>query len=226
MFTSPIIPALIPNSVANMSHFLTQLGSVPEVHIDVVDGIFVPYKSWPYLEAAEVFNVSEVHRLFKAYTLEVDLMVTKPIIAAKQWIEAGADMLVFHIETVSAEALQAFSEEYNVTIGVSAVNDTLYEDLKPYLKIADYVQVMGIDKIGAQGQPLDDRGLSRVQLIRNDFPRLPISFDGSVNSSTLHTLASLKLERYIMGSAITKAANPRLAYQQFTATYRQQLTEA
>ena len=219
MLTSPIIPAIIPDSADAVARFIQSLPGVPEIHIDVVDGVFVPFSSWPHLPAGtpnEVLTVCEV------VTLEVDLMVAEPLPAARAWLRAGADMLVFHIETITPEALRLFAEETAVTIGVAANNDTPNEALLPYLKTADYVQVMGIAAIGAQGQPFDERALLRIKWLREQDTAMVISIDGSVNADTFPMLVTQNLDRYIVGSAISRATDPRAAYKAFSAEALQQ----
>ena len=213
MFTSLIIPAIIPSTLSDLRQLVSRLAGLPEIHLDVVDGIFVPFISWPY-------NNQELPRVAKesldVFSLEVDLMVNKPLSAAHNWIEAGADQLVFHVETISLASFKDFIDNTNLTIGISSNNDTDFNIIKEYLPYADYVQVMGIGAIGTQGQPFDVRSLNRIAMIRENFPNLAISIDGSVNAETLPKLVSLKLNRYIIGSAIMKHDDPILAYKKFT----------
>ncbi len=214
MFSSRIVPALIPDSELSIRSFLEKIGQVPEIHIDVVDGVFVPFTSWPYSPQAVP---SLQYELFAPYTLEVDLMVIDPLVAARQWVAAGADMLVFHIETITPDSLTIFARDESVTIGVSALNDTPYEVLRPYLTIADYVQVMGIKDIGVQGQPFDVRALDRIKQIQEEYPAVMISIDGSMNEATIPELRTLTIDRYIVGSAITRAKDPHEVYARLTA---------
>jgi len=213
MFTSLIIPAIIPSTLSDLRQLVSRLAGLPEIHLDVVDGIFVPFISWPY-------NSQELPRVAKesldVFSLEVDLMVNKPLSAAHNWIEAGADQLVFHVETISLASFKDFIDNTNLTIGISSNNDTDFNIIKEYLPYADYVQVMGIGAIGTQGQPFDVRSLNRIAMIRENFPNLAISIDGSVNAETLPKLVSLKLNRYIIGSAIIKQDDQILAYKKFT----------
>jgi ribulose-phosphate 3-epimerase len=213
MVASPIVPAIIPDGVVSLEAFVATVAGVPEIHVDVVDGQFVPHVSWPYNPSGTPSVIAE---LCAPYTLEVDLMVIDPLPAARAWQEAGADMLVFHIETISLESFITFTKETTISVGVSALNDTPYETLRPYIAAADYVQVMGIGMIGAQGQPFDERALARIEQIKAEFSTKAISLDGSVNAETLPRLAKLRLWRYIVGSAITKAVHPLTAYQSLT----------
>jgi pentose-5-phosphate-3-epimerase len=131
-------------------------------------------------------------------------------------------MLVFHIETISPEALQLFAEETAVTIGVAANNDTPNEALLPYLKTTDYVQVMGIAAIGAQGQPFDERAIARILWLRAQDAAMVISIDGSVNETKLPMLTTYHLDRYIVGSAISRALEPKTVYKEFSNLALQQ----
>ena len=210
----PIVPAVIPTSAAMLTNTLAQLSFSPEVHVDVVDGVFVPSVSWPYLP---IGNPSETKLVTDGFTLEVDLMVHNPLTAADAWILAGADMLVFHVETISLEAFKRFAKEARVSVGISALNDTPLETLFSYLEVADYVQLMGIAKIGAQGQPLDMRVFDRIEAVKTQFPAKTISVDGSVNEATIARLAKAGVDRFICGSAIVGDSNPKMAHQKLSA---------
>ena len=60
-------------------------------------------------------------------------------------------MLVFHTEHITPEVLNRFAESTKISIGIAVVNDTPLEVLETYLEAVDYVQLMGIAKVGAQG---------------------------------------------------------------------------
>jgi ribulose-phosphate 3-epimerase len=205
----PIVPAIIPKSAEEILATLPRLSFSHEIHIDVVDGKFVPFTSWPYCPAGEPKAVSHATDRF---TLEVDLMVEDPLIAADSWIKAGADMLVFHIESIELESFSRFVETAKVSVGVSALNSTSFDVLKKYAAVADYVQLMGIAKIGAQGQPFDESVLERIKEIKSTFPKLPITIDGSVNKNTIKRLLKAGADRFICGSAIVGAENPYEAH--------------
>jgi ribulose-phosphate 3-epimerase len=212
MISSPIVPAIIPGTQAQLHDFARVMFGVPELHVDVVDGKFVPFTSWPYIDGGEP---RDSYALLDTCSLEVDLMVENPLLAARSWLLAGADLLVFHVETISVEALADFASTTNVTIGISANNDTPFETLDTYFPYVDYVQVMGIAKIGSQGQAFDERAITRIAMVRETAPQLAISLDGSVNAATWPQLAPLALDRYIVGSAIAGRPDPKVAYQEF-----------
>lgn len=216
MYSSPIVPAIIPKSQADAVLQLQKISGLPEVHIDVTDGKFVPAISWPYKHDGNDTYPKTIKTNLDTFSLEVDMMVADPLVAARAWLEAGADLLVFHVETISILALTEFIKNTHVTVGVSALNDTPYAVLKPYLAVAEYVQVMGIARIGQQGQSFDERVYERIAEIRTDFPNLPISIDGGVNQSTLLSLRQYPITRYIVGSAIILQNDPKSAYEELS----------
>jgi ribulose-phosphate 3-epimerase len=211
----PIVPAIIPKSEAEVVAFTKALTFSRELHLDVVDGVFVPTVSWPYDPQGEEIAVKPHTDKF---TLEVDLMVADPISAARRWVKAGADMLVFHIETVDAASfIDFFTHTRKVSIGVSFHGDTPVEALLPYLPYADYVQVMGIHTIGSQGQPFSESTFEKISWVRREVPQLPISVDGSVNKDSIGRLVKAGVDRLIVGSAIVKQENPSAAYTELCA---------
>lgn len=218
MIISPIVPAIIPQSFADLKAQIAKITHVTEVHVDVVDGVFVPAVSWPYNTDNAI--VAAAHDFLAAFSLEVDLMVEDQIGAAVAWLAAGADQLVFHAEVISPVLLEAFRTEHAVTVGISACNSFPLEHLYSYFPFVDYVQVMGIAAIGAQGQAFDESVLTRITQIQTDFPNLPISIDGSMNSVTLPRIMPFHLSRIIVGSAIMGQPDPLAAYRQLVTQVR------
>lgn len=205
----PIVPAIIPTSADYVRTVVPQLRFSSELHLDVVDGRFVPYVSWPYEPAGDP---DEVRGVTDSFTLEVDLMVREPLVAAEGWLKAGADMLVFHVESISVDDFKNFTNTARCTVGISANNDTSFETLASYLPYAAGVQLMGIAAIGAQGQGFDERVLERIEQTRRRFPNLPITIDGSVNEDTIIRIVDAGANRLICGSAVVKADNPAIAH--------------
>ncbi len=210
----PIVPAVIPKSADEVKQFAQSLSFSKEFHLDLVDGIFVPKKSWPYEPMGDPMDVKP---FLDVYTLEVDLMVAHPIEAATQWIKAGADMLVFHVETIPLQVFEHFANRCPVSIGISAHGDTSMETLEEYLPFADYVQLMGIHEIGAQGQPFDEVVLDKIQHLKHMRPTLSITIDGSVNKDTIQRLVKAGADRFITGSAVVLQENPEAAHTELLA---------
>lgn len=207
--TYPIVPAVIPRSEDDLRQAVDRLLFSREFHLDLVDGEFVPATSWPFQPIGEPMALKHV---LDQFTLEVDFMVARPVPLARDWIEAGADMLVFHLETLSIDTFRHFVADADVSVGISCHGATSTESLLEYAEHADYVQVMGIDEIGAQGQPFHEPVLERIAELKRAFPEKMVSVDGSVNADTIVRLRDAGADRFVCGSAIVFADDPEAAH--------------
>lgn len=211
MYMSPIVPAVIPTSFKDIARTIELVTPFThEVQIDIVDGIFVPFTSWPYGMDA---SIADLERYTKEYIVEVDLMLMEPERVILEYVNAGARMVVVHLESVhDLASIVALRKERDFKLGFSINNDTPLSVLTDVIQSADYVQLMGIAKIGSQGQPFDVRVLERITVLRQMFPTLLISIDGSVNTETVGRLGHAGADRCVSGSAILKQENPEEAY--------------
>ena len=92
-------------------------------------------------------------------------------------------------------------------------NDTPLEDLYPYLDSVDFIQLMGINEIGSQGQPFDIRVLERVATLHTLYPNKTLSVDGAVNEENILSLKAAGINRFVVGSNILKASDPKAQYE-------------
>tara|TARA_B100001179_G_scaffold225597_1_gene205652 strand:- start:348 stop:998 length:651 start_codon:yes stop_codon:yes gene_type:complete len=210
----PVVPAIIPNDYESLLAFLRRTTYASEIQIDVVDGKFTPTISWPY---APEGKPKEITVAADRYTLEIDLMVENPVAAALAWEQAGADMLVFHVESLSLDVLKNFANKSQASIGVACHGATDMELFLTYAAVADYVQLMGIAEIGKQAQPFDSSVLDKIRIVHESFPEKMISIDGSVNPETIQKLAAAGANRFVAGSAIVGQPDEVLAYQKLAA---------
>jgi ribulose-phosphate 3-epimerase len=210
-----IIPAIIPTS---REHLLETLAVIQPftraVQVDIVDGVFVPFTSWPYSEGGAVLDIQKD---IEGFDIEVDLMVMNPEDVIVSYLEAGATSVVVHLEsTEKLGDIVALKSQYNFKLGFSINNDTSFETLTDVLEHAEYVQLMGIAKIGSQGQPFDTRVLERISTLKVLSPELMVSIDGSVNLETLPQLIKAGADRFVSGSAILSQESPQDAYETLT----------
>lgn len=219
-----IIPAIIPKSLAHLRETLASVsGFAREVQVDIVDGQFVPFTSWPYGAGEQVSDLAAVSSVFD---IEVDLMVQNPEAVLPEYIAAGAKRVVVHIESVTdIEAILSHRAAHEYMLGLSLNNDTPLDAITPYLSHVDFVQCMGIAQIGAQGASFDERVLERISTLRETNGMLEISVDGSVNEETLQKLFAAGANRFAVGSAILAADNPEAVFahlSELIASYKQQ----
>lgn len=222
-----IVPAVLPATKRELAEHLTLLSSLSGVHriqIDVVDGRLASPASWPYNDpvGGPTSHIDEValpdpHRI----EYEVDLMCLDALAAAGHWLALGASRLTFHIESAVAEPslFERVKKRYGefVTLGLAlnlSTDPSLAEPLLPHL---NYVQFMGIETIGRQGQPFDSRALARVRDFHARHPHVPVQVDGGVTRASARALRAAGAGDLIVGSAILAAPDPRAAFAAFEA---------
>ncbi len=228
-----IIPALMPKTLVELEDKVSLV--IPEartVQIDVMDGKFVPNKSWPYGEGEDQFRLfSEEERglpYWEEVDYEIDLMVSTPLEDALRWIAAGASRIVVHAESISEAHLffdtirnqhGLFSEgNFSPALGIAFSNETILEPHLPAVAEADFVQLMGISRIGFQGESFDVRVIDRIEQLRESFPDIIISIDGAVTMETAPRLIKAGARRLVVGSAIFSQGNPKQALRDFIKT--------
>jgi ribulose-phosphate 3-epimerase len=214
-----IIPAIIPESREYLEKTLFLVsGFTHEVQIDIVDGKFVPFTSWPYGEGD---STDELKSLIKDFNVEVDLMVEEPETVIESYLQVGVRKVVIHLEsTKKLKEIIAQKERYDFRLGFSINSDTDLQVLTSVIGSADYVQLMGIAHIGSQGQPFDTRVLTRITELLKINPNVLISIDGSVNLETLPQLYIAGARRFVAGSSILKAGDPKRAFETLRSLIR------
>ena len=90
-------------------------------------------------------------------------------------------------------------------IGVAINVSSSIEKIFPLITLLDFVQVMGIERIGFQGEGFSDRSLEYIKILREKYPDLVISVDGGVNLETGKMAIEAGATRLVAGSAIFSA---------------------
>lgn len=193
-------------------------GFAQQMQLDVSDGIFSPVTSWPYfdgqkaeLEKMAAHNQKLPHSEQIAY--EVHLMVQEPARVGELLARAGCSRLLLHVEALpNASQIPDILAEWKAAgaseVGVSLLIETPLESIDSFVRHCDVVQLMSIAKIGAQGQPFDERALTRVEELHAKYPELMVAVDGGVGESNIEDLVRAGANRLCVGSAISKSDNP------------------
>ena len=212
-----IIPALIPHSFEEIKKTLMGISAFSKaVQIDLVDGQFVPFTSWPYLETSEDIQMQfqKLSGVTLTSDIEIDAMVLNPELHMETWIQNGVSRIIIHIESTSRLDDILGIDRRDVQLGLSLNNDSSLSLLLPHqVSQIDFIQVMGIAQIGAQGQAFDERVIERIKTLKVQYRDLAISVDGSVNATTLPLLLEAGATRFVVGSAILQATDARSAYE-------------
>ncbi len=231
MSSMEIIPAIIPQSLEDLEEKLSLVRGISNVvQIDITDGKFVPDRSWPYNkhdeEHFEKIKTSEVGLPFwQDFCFEVDLMIDKPEDKIEDFIFAGFNRLVVHIESTNEmHEIISKARELDVEIGIAINIDTPNEALEEYVEKVDFVQFMGIRKIGFQGQDFDSEVIKKISALRQRHTDIIISIDGGVSTKNAAHLLSAGADRLVSGSAIFESGSIIDAIERFEDIELQKLT--
>ena len=169
---------------------------VEALHMDVMDGNFVPNMTYgmPIIEA--------ISRSTKM-PIDVHLMIREPAKYAQAFIEAGADLISFHIEAQPEPSeLLASIRNQGVAAGLAINPSTPMEQLIPYITECDLILVMSV-QAGFGGQTFNPVALDRLQQLRHQLgSQVLLEVDGGVNACTVASCQQAGADLLVVGSAI------------------------
>ncbi len=201
-------------------------GLAPLIQLDVMDGKFVPNRSWPYHAGGNLSDdflamldeEQEAMPFWEDFDFEADLMISSPDFeTVQQWVTAGAKRVILHAGSVAdAVAMEALVRQVRVEypksepeapvtfleLGVALHVDTPLEYIENFVDELDFVQCMGIEKVGFQQQPFSEKVLDQIQDLQAKYPDLVVSVDGGVSFDTATSLREAGATRLVSGSAI------------------------
>ncbi len=201
-----IIPAVLPKDFDDLSvHLLQVKGKAPWVQIDVCDGMLVLSKTWPYTDSSHWSDIStekEGLPLWEDFQFEVDLMVNNPVSVIDDWIRAGVSRIIMQVGGKNSieEVRAAVAGRTEFVVAVSFEDDL--SQVEPYIQEGDAIQVMGISRVGFQGEHFDDRAIDLVRHFKEKFPDVILSVDGGVNLESVSRLVEAGATRLVVGSAL------------------------
>ena len=206
-----ISPSLLS---ANFTRLNNDIQAVEEcgvnrLHLDVMDGHFVPNLTFGPFIINDIRKITDSH-------LETHLMITDPHKYLKDYIDAGSDTLIFHYEA-SADIKRdlTYIKDNNVLAGIAINPDTQPEHLVKYLDYLDYILIMSVYP-GFGGQSFIEDTLDTMKYlnkIRNGKDIL-IGVDGGVNLSTIKKVYDTGIDITIVGSGLYKTNNIKDRYNQ------------
>ncbi|HEX8993822.1 MAG TPA: hypothetical protein VF803_01065, partial [Candidatus Paceibacterota bacterium] len=204
---------------------------VPLVQLDVVDGVYARNRTWPYTDAegkeefARIVSQEEGLPLWDDFDYEIDLMAAHPALEVEKWVDAGAVRVVVHLDADGArEALEKLrpyrggDDSLGIKVGVALSSTASVDELLPIEGLYDFVQVMGIERVGFQGQSFDPRCAEVIKALRAKYPDLQIQVDGGVKEDNAHILTEAGANRLVVGGAIFGSLTPRRALEELKAS--------
>lgn len=202
--------SILNSDLLHLDNEISRLASadVDMLHFDVMDGIFVPNLSFgiPVLQA-----VAGSSRLF----MDVHLMIVRPHLYVKEFAQAGADMITFHLESESdpAETIRMIHEA-GCKAGISVKPGTPGEMVLPYLDSVDNILVMTVEP-GFGGQSFIWEMTEKIRMIRQAIGSRPITLqvDGGINADTVDAAVEAGADLLVAGSYLFKHPDMQTAVQ-------------
>ena len=201
-----ISPSMLSADFADLKDSLARVESqVDMLHLDVMDGNFVPNMSFGPC-------VIEAIRPYSKLFFDVHLMIDRPERYIEAFRRAGADGITIHYESTKdpAEVLKAI-RALGASPAISISPDTPAEAIYPLLPLCDMVLVMTVHP-GFGGQKLIPDCLKKVTALKEEMKRqgrvIPIEADGGIGVGNLKEVLAAGVDVIVAGSAIFGAADP------------------
>lgn len=208
-----IAPSILSGNFLNLEPDIRMVNKNADlIHIDVMDGSFVPNIS---------FGFPVVEAIAKAVTVPMDvhLMIVNPDKYVERFAKTGAEMISFHLEAADQAGkdprdIIAQIKSFGVKAGLVINPDIPVERLFPYIDDVDFFLIMSVFA-GFGGQKFIPESIDRIKTLKAEMDRWgvvkDIEVDGGVSASNARILAEAGATILVAGSSVFKAESPAKA---------------
>ena len=214
--TIEVVPSILSADFAKLADEIAEIESagVNMVHLDVMDGNFVPNITIGPPVIAKLRKVSKL-------AFDTHLMIADPVKYAKAFVDAGANHITFHIETTDEpEKLVDQLHELGCTAGICLNPETPVEALEKIAPLCDMVLVMTVRPgFGAQ-QFMPEAAKKIVQIREIVGPETRVEVDGGIDPQTTPIVVSYGADTLVAGNAIFSKSDRVAAIEAIRAAAR------
>lgn len=203
-----IVPAILANNFTDFKETLTKISPhFSSIQIDVIDGIFLPNKTFSEREELKDLN-SEAY-------FELHLMVKDPLAEITAWEnDDNVTSVVFHIEAgANVEECIKLIRQNNWKTGIALNPETPIEKIMPYVNLVDEILFMTVHP-GQQGAAFVPEVLEKIKEFKKLGLAVTISADGGINKNTIKDVVAAGAEKFYIGGAITRAEDVEVAHEE------------
>ena len=203
-------PSILAADAMNLQRDLTMTGEMGAkwLHIDIMDGLFVPNLSFGYSTVKGIRGFSDL-------VLDVHLMIDRPIRYVEEFCKAGADILTIHVEADTLENTKKALEmirSMGVKPGIVVKPNTPAEAIAEYIPMVDLVLVMTVEP-GFGGQKFMEHMMPKLKTLREMIDRMNpgcyLEVDGGVDLVTGEICKANGANVLVAGSAFYKAEDKK-----------------
>lgn len=190
----------LANEIAKVSQ------SADQLHLDIMDNIFVPNFTFDFQRAKEIIEFSDL-------PVDAHLMIADPDISAPKYAQAGCVSVTFHLEAAKNIGQTISDVKSNgAKVGVAVKPGTSFSLVEPFIEQINLLLVMTVEP-GFGGQSFMHDQLdkvktarSRIELMKGTKPLIQV--DGGISLETIGEAANAGANCFVAGSAVYKSADP------------------
>ena len=199
-----ISPSLLSADFRHIAENISKVeaAGAKRLHLDVMDGHFVPSLTFGPMIIQSIRKCTNCH-------LETHLMIQDPHQSIDQYINAGSDTLIIHIEASrNPKEELSYIRKNSVHAGIAINPDTEENRLRPLIKHLDYILIMSVFP-GSGGQDFISATLDKMKNIveMKGSKNITIAVDGGVNLKTISKIYETGIDVTIVGSGLFEAKN-------------------
>lgn len=195
-----IAPSVLAADFTRLGEEINRVSKADYIHLDIMDGHFVPNISFGHELVAALRPLSSV-------PFDVHLMMDHPLFYIPSVVRAGADLITFHVECSDSisETIDAIHQG-GAKAGLVLKPGTPVETLWPWLDRIDMVLVMTVEP-GFGGQKFMPDMMDKVRAIKERAPQMLIEVDGGVNDATIPQCVEAGVDICVAGTGVFRAEN-------------------
>lgn len=201
-----LAPSILASNMLNLGEEIKKIekSGSKYVHIDVMDGRFVPNISFGMPIISAVRSCTDL-------IVDVHAMIVAPDKYIDDFISAGADIITFHLEALNHKRIISAINKihrYGKKVGISIKPKTNVEEVFPYIHMVDMVLVMTVEP-GFGGQSFMYDMMDKVKILREKINSLNLSVDiqvdGGINDETIKIAKESGANIFVLGTAFFKS---------------------
>lgn len=197
-----VAPSILSADFAHLGRDIEAISTADYVHVDVMDGLFVPNIS---------IGIPVVKSIRPTTTLPLDvhLMIDRPVRYVEQFCDAGGDLITCHVEADTEENIHAAIDKIHAKgkkAGVVIKPRTPASAVLPFIDKVELILVMTVEP-GFGGQKFMADQMEKLRALRAKRPELILEVDGGVNRETAPICRENGADVAVAGTAVFRAEN-------------------